>query len=755
MTPPARQLTPNPTGLLEKLLGAVRPEFRVDVYVPDPDDPVLGRPTCAVPGCDRSGWEYGLCSAHARRWKDQGRPDRDAFLADPGRELNGRRELTTCTVAGCRFGSSGLGLCTRHRGRWERSAQPDPTTWASSVPAVSAKGRVECQLPFCTVWVENDTRLFCKAHHTRWDQLGRPDPEQYLAHCVLRGRTRIDFSILTPQLKLELQYATQCRHDQQTLTTPPPVVTWAVKLAASVGVGSLLDHDEQQWRELTAAKANGWYQGFVLHAREAIERLRDGTGWEVEYPRDVWRLHTLPGLTHNAGKNPDARHHLRFDRIGQPWLRELAKRWARLRLTSGLAIGTVVADVASLIRFSTFLSRLDPPIGSLAEVDRSLLERYLAWQSTEPGGQAIKEDGATALTGLFQAIRQHGWDDTLPTTAVFFPGDTPKRRPQLSRQLAEHVMAQVESPANLGRWPDPQGRLLTLILIRCGLRASDACALRFDCLIHDGQGAPYLRYLNHKMRREAAVPIDEELQADIRAQQQRVASRWPQAHPHLFPAPTRNAHGRRALTYYSYRAVLNRWLADCEIRDEHGEPARLTPHQWRHTFACRLINRDVPQEVVRVLLDHESMAMTAHYARITDQTVRRRWEQATKVNINGQRVTLDPEGPLAQAQWAKTRYGMATQTLPHGYCGLPVQKSCPHANACLTCPVFLTGPEFLPELREHRGRTLTLIDQAECTGHTRVLEMNQQVLSNLDRMISEIDTADPDEDDQQDAADAG
>jgi len=26
-------------------------------------------------------------------------------------------------------------------------------------------------------------------------------------------------------------------------------------------------------------------------------------------------------------------------------------------------------------------------------------------------------------------------------------------------------------------------------------------------------------------------------------------------------------------------------------------------------------------------------------------------------------VTLDPDGPLAQAQWAKTRYGIATQTL--------------------------------------------------------------------------------------------
>ena len=158
------------------------------------------------------------------------------------------------------------------------------------------------------------------------------------------------------------------------------------------------------------------------------------------------------------------------------------------------------------------------------------------------------------------------------------------------------------------------------------------------------------------------------------------------------------------------------------------------------TFACRLINRDVPQEVVRVLLDHESSRMTAHYAKITDQTVRRRWEAATKVNINGERVTLDPNGPLGQAQWAKTRYGIATQTLPNGYCGLPLQRSCPHANACLTCPVFLTGPEFLPELRQQRTRTLTLIDVSSGNGQSRTVEMNQRVLANLDRMIGEIET---------------
>ncbi|GIE88300.1 hypothetical protein [Actinoplanes regularis] len=87
----------------------------------------------------------------------------------------------------------------------------------------------------------------------------------------------------------------------------------------------------------------------------------------------------------------------------------------------------------------------------------------------------------------------------------------------------------------------------------------------------------------------------------------------------------------------------------------------------------------------------------------------------------------------------KPRKPTTTQTLPNGYCGLPVQKTCPHANACLTCPVILTEPEFLPELREQPTLTLTLIDNATSCGHTRVAQMNQQVADNLTRMIGELE----------------
>ncbi|HZS21003.1 MAG TPA: tyrosine-type recombinase/integrase [Pseudonocardiaceae bacterium] len=722
--------------LLEKLIGAVRAEFRTELFVPDPADPVLGVRPCRVADCDRSVSQNGLCSGHAGRWRSAGCPVMASFVADPGPVLTGRSQPAQCTVTGCGYGVNAQGMCMRHYGQWKRAGRPEPRTWAACAPPVPEGGREPCRLPFCSLWVENDRQLFCRSHTNRWHLLGSPELEVFIEHCLLRGRARVDFRGVTPQLALEFQYAMQCRRDEQTITAPPQLVSWALRQAVNAGVGSVLELSPAQWRQHVAT-VTAWPNAaaFLLFAHDAVESLRDGTGWEVEYSRDVWRLHKLPGITTPPARRAP-RNNLRFDRITQPWLRVLVKRWIRLRLTSGLSFTTAVADLASMTRFSAFLGDVGDSERGLGGIDRAMLERYLAWIASQPGGHSVKEDCVTGLNMFFAAIRQHGWDNSLPTSAVFFPGDCPRRPPRVSRRLAEYVMAQVEAPANLARWSNPHGRLVTLILIRCGLRASDACTLPFDCLVHDGQGAPYLRYFNNKMHREAAVPIDTELEAEIRAHQQRVTAGWPAPHRHLFPHEHGNANGQRPLTYYSYRCMLNRWLADCDIRDEHGEPAHLTPHQWRHTFACRLINRDVPQEVVQVLLDHQSSQMTAHYARITDQTVRRRWEQATKVNVQGEPVAIEPDGPLGQAQWAKTRYGIATQTLPHGYCGLPVQKTCPHANACLTCPVFLTGPEFLPELREHRGRTLTLIETAATAGQRRVVEMNQQVLTNLDRMIS-------------------
>lgn len=148
-------------------------------------------------------------------------------------------------------------------------------------------------------------------------------------------------------------------------------------------------------------------------------------------------------------------------------------------------------------------------------------------------------------------------------------------------------MAQLERPDNLSRWNIPAYQPVTLILMRCGLRVTDALGLPGDCIVRDANGAPYLRYFNHKMRREALVPVDEELEHAIGEHRQRLRTRWPQGAVRLFPKLRDNPGGHRPVGDSAYRNALHRWLKRCDIRDEHGQPVHLTPHQWRHTLGTQ------------------------------------------------------------------------------------------------------------------------------------------------------------------------
>jgi integrase len=731
-------------GLLEKLLAVIRPEFRREVLVFDPRDPVFGGPPCAVPECDRPARCRQMCWSHSHRWMMAGKPDPAVFAATTSPGWTGHSPLPGCRVAGCDYALAGQGLCYQHFQRWTRAGRPDLASWhtAASPPSPAP---ATCRVSYCTLWAK-PTSVFCHSHHKRWHRGGRADVEDFIAACrdPGPGHEYIDLRCLPGRLRLEVQYALQCRRDEARSQLVPVRVHRFARDLAAAGVACLLDRPEDYWARLSLrpGQAPAGLRAFTLDAYRRVEQLAFGAGWDLEYPRDRWRPRNL-GITERGTI-------LDFGKITQPWLRDLAKRWIRWRLSTGVSISDADSAVRVIQRFSAFLGSPGVAAGSLARVDRPLLERYLADLHHELGGRKEHTRHISALNVFLRAIRQHGWDPALPGGAVFYPEDYPRLPEQLPRALADHVMAQLEQPGNLHRWDNPAYRLITLILMRCGLRISDALKLPFTCVVADRDGAPYLRYSNHKMKREALVPIDDELQAEISSQQQRVLQRWPDGAPVLLPRPNMNLGGHQPIAANTYRDALSRWLERCDIRDEHGQLVHLTPHQWRHTLGTRLINRDVPQEVVRRILDHDSHQMTAHYARLSDATIRRHWERARKVDIHGDTVVLDPDGPLAEAAWAKQRLSRAVQALPNGYCGLPLVRRCQHANACLTCPLFITTAEFLPGHRRQQQQTLQIISAAEARGQARMAEMNQQVADSLQRIITALEA---DQDPQEGAAD--
>jgi hypothetical protein len=122
---PIGGLPPGRPGGLERLMTAVRAEFRADVLVFPATDPVFGGGACRVAGCRRAARGHGLCQGHHLRWADQGRPDLDAFAAatDPGWER--QRPNGRCRAAGCGYGVARRGVCQLHWQRFERSGRSD------------------------------------------------------------------------------------------------------------------------------------------------------------------------------------------------------------------------------------------------------------------------------------------------------------------------------------------------------------------------------------------------------------------------------------------------------------------------------------------------------------------------------------------------------------------------------------------------------------------------------------------------------
>ena len=160
----------------------------------------------------------------------------------------------------------------------------------------------------------------------------------------------------------------------------------------------------------------------------------------------------------------------------------------------------------------------------------------------------------------------------------------------------------------------------------------------------------------------------------------------------LFPRPAPTPTGTRPSAPALPRRALP--LAGRLRHPRRARPARAPdPAPVATHTRDRLINRDVPQHVVQKILDHDSPQMTAHYARLSDKTVRDHWERARKVNAAGQPVQLSPDGPLGDAAWAKQQLSRATQALPNGYCQLPLRENLP---ACKLVP-------DLPDVRHDPG----------------------------------------------------
>jgi Phage integrase family len=301
-------------------------------------------------------------------------------------------------------------------------------------------------------------------------------------------------------------------------------------------------------------------------------------------------------------------------------------------------------------------------------------------------------------------------------------------------------------PANLALLASEQHRTLILLLAFTGLRISSIVTLSRDAVQIGSDGHAYLRYLNVKLRREAVIPIGPALHEQLRRQEEFLtATLGVNGTRFLLPSPPAGrrggSRGEHHVSIRGVRHMLKRYVRTAEIRDSQGRLASwLHPHQFRHHLGTSLVNEGVPLPVIQRVLDHGSIRMTARYAHLDDETVKREMLSFhERVNVRGERIALPTDGPLGEATWMKERIARAKQALPNGYCGLPLVQSCPHPNACLSCDNFLTDGSFRHIHEQQLAHTLALRDQARQNENVRLVELLDGDERSLRRILDGLD----------------
>jgi integrase len=495
-----------------------------------------------------------------------------------------------------------------------------------------------------------------------------------VAPSATRGVYRVEG--LPEVLTLELQYGLQRVRDRAQAKLPPSLFNRAVAAVRehAEDATSLLDRPVAYWTSFCGDRP----RAFLNYVYDQLVTLAEHGS--DEWAKDRWDLRRLGLHGSQTGRE------FRFDQIRQRWLREAGKRWVRHNLSRDLKVGTARHHVLVLRQFSTFLTEASAARDSGGQLTREHIEEFLAWMLHAMPQARTRNRRVSGLKVFLEDCRRFEWAPVRQAASIH-RDDFSRVGDALPRALSEYVMAQLESDDRLAELADDGTRAIVLLLIRTGIRIGDLIRLPFDPVSHDPAGAPYLDFHVHKLRKDHRVPLDERAARAIREQQTYVHDRWPESSPWLFPGIFANPHGQRHFTYATVLRRLNRWVTDCRVVNEHGQPVWITPHQFRHTLGTRMINDGVPQHVVQRLYGHDSAEMTAVYARLTDQTLRSEFDRwsASRVNVHGEVVLHDPGD---EAAWVKQRLTRAKQTLPNGYCGRPLQQSCPHPNACLTCPDF-------------------------------------------------------------------
>ncbi|HEF1903629.1 TPA: tyrosine-type recombinase/integrase [Bacillus cereus] len=501
--------------------------------------------------------------------------------------------------------------------------------------------------------------------------------------------------------------------------------------------------------------------GLVNFLKIIYQYLYNFYDYRTEWDKDIWDVKVLNQQFSIQYNESGGQSKINFTLISNFHMRKELKKYFKQRLLGGhFSWATASSYMSFLHKFLNFIFSVEPRWNALCELERKHIELYLEWLNQYRSEKVSKKSSpAKYINQSLRTIHRFLSDLQLfdykiaPSKSInllIFPSDKHSEEKQPFDQvnyIPDVVLEQLFKNINKLQ---PEIQPVVWIAFKTGLRISDILGLIQDCLVKINGKYQLVTDIEKTYIKGHSIPIDNDLANIIAALiDKSILNSNKENNPnnYIFVRYRGSRKGRP----YSQKWVkekLNAYTIDQNITDENGNLFYFSPHQFRHTYAVKMLNGGADIFTVQELLAHASPEMTLRYARLLDNTKRKAFEEAVKqgvfsFDVNGEVYDVTDSGNVPQGilETLWRDHKLTAIDNPYGSCRARINGNCPYAEEppCLTCNGGNPCKDLAIGLSEmdiakyeiHIQSTSKMIEVAKQYGREEIAEKNEKNFNRL------------------------
>lgn len=438
-----------------------------------------------------------------------------------------------------------------------------------------------------------------------------------------------------------------------------------------------------------------------------------------EVEKDIWRVDKLP--FNNLYSNGKLLH---FDDINNPEFKQQFKDFALHKLNSN-AFDTVCIQISCLKTFLLWMTETELHINHFNELNRQMMEDYFCWLRIEKDFSQNKVNNCILNLKVFFELGRLLEFDNFPEIDLITTRDYAFKTKKDSQYFTDKELNSIISV--IPKMNKLYGKIV-YILIFTGLRINELLHLPITALKQHEDKTWYLDIKQRKTKKEYDKPIPDNVAKILLSEIEKNKAKYGEDLKFIFVKPKKN----EPISYQVLCDHINQTMINENVLDRNGNPLRCNTHRFRATYATNLFKTGNDPESTGKLLGQTSLGSLAHYVVIVKKDVK----EQLKPRLDKDEILISNIGKIDDKIISDYK---DKQPLCNGWCSRSFAiGTCPKANACLSCNLFIPSIKFLTEYELQLKEVEAAILIAKENNMETLLQKNLKLKDDLIVIIEKV-----------------